>query len=250
MSDAAIDSVDNGAVTEDPNIPFQRMSGRDDLLRDIFDSHCKIYQPSYICDVGAFNGDESYRFAAAMPESTVVAFEASPRNYKQFYLDSERFANLPNFRINHRAISDYNGEITFNVLDAGEANDWRRAANSILPRTDGVASTAVTVPCSTLDASFGANIIKRNTFALWIDVEGALDKVLLGAQEVLKKTLFLRAEVEWKEFWSGQKLAPEMKELIASYGFELLGDSHLPNAYDQSDVLFVNKRLGDLIDRN
>lgn len=247
MSEITVTQPEDAAVVEDPSVPFQKMNGRDALLREIFDNFCKMYQPSYICDIGAFNGDESFRFAAAMPDSTVVAFEASPRNYKQFYLDSNRFADVPNFHVLHRAIADYNGEITFNVLDAGESSDWRRAANSILSRTDGVASTAVTVPCSTLDACFGANVIKRNTFALWIDVEGALDKVLAGATEVLKRTLFLRAEVEWKELWAGQVLAPQLKELISAYGFDLVGDSYVSSAFDQSDVLFVNRRLGELI---
>lgn len=243
-----MDDIDNSNVEteEDPSFPFQRMSGRDALLRDVFDNLCKLYSPSYICDIGAFNGDESYRFAQLIPDSTVVAFEGSPRNYQQFYVESSRFANLPNFRINHCAVTDYTGEITFNVLDAGDEGDWRRAANSIMARTDGVQASAVTVPCATLDACFGANIICRNTFALWIDVEGALDKVLLGAQNILKRTLFLRAEVEWKEFWQGQTLAPELKKMIASYGFELLADSHLPNAYDQSDVLFINQNIAEL----
>lgn len=247
LSEVAATTSEDTALVVDPSVPFQKMNGRDDLLREVFDNFCKMYRPSYICDIGAFNGDESFRFATAMPDSSVVAFEASPRNYKQFYLDTERFAMVPNFHVLHRAIADYNGEITFNVLDAGESSDWRRAANSILARTDNVTSTAVTVPCSTLDSCFGANVIKRNTFALWIDVEGALDKVLAGATEVLKRTLFLRAEVEWKELWAGQMLAPQLKGLISDYGFDLVGDSFVSSAFDQSDVLFVNRRLGELI---
>ena len=234
---------------EDPSLPFYRMSGRNDLLREIFDNHCKLYRPSFICDIGSFNGDESFRFANNFPESSVFAFEACPQYYREFYLENDRFTTLPNFHIKHRAIGDQNGEISFNVLEAGEANDWRRGANSILPRTDGAIYREVTVPCSTLDSCFGKNVIRRNTFALWIDVEGALDKVLAGAKEVLSQTMFIRAEVEWKELWVGQKLAPELKKLIASHGFYLVGDSYIPNAYDQSDVIFVNKRIVELIDR-
>ncbi|WP_052208241.1 FkbM family methyltransferase [Croceibacterium mercuriale] len=247
MNELQVDDVVHEQTTLDPSVPFQKMRGRDDLLRDIFDQLCLICCPSLICDIGAFNGDESYRFAHLMPESTVFAFEASPQNYQQFYVDSARFASVPNFHVSHRAITDYDGEIAFNVLDADEANDWQRGANSILQRTDGVTSKSVTVPCSTLDASFGGNVIDRNTFALWIDVEGALDKVLAGAQKVLSKTLFLRAEVEWKECWVGQKLASELKEMIGAYGFSLVGDSHVPQAYDQSDVLFINNNIKHLL---
>lgn len=232
------------AVPTDPNIPFTKMSGRDELLRQIFDNLCTTLKPTIVCDVGAFNGDESWRFAQLLPESTIVAFEASPQNYNQFYVENDRFSAIANFRINQLAVADYNGEITFNVLDADNSSaDWRRAANSILARTDMATAKQVRVPCITLDNYFGSYTIQDNTFAMWLDVEGALDKVLAGAKEVLQKTLFLRAEVEWKELWAGQKLAPELKTMIESYGFQLLADSFLPDAYDQSDVVFVNKRL-------
>jgi FkbM family methyltransferase len=243
------DTVENQQPTlaSDPSYPFQKMNARDDILREIFDSFCQIYQPSFICDIGAFNGDESFRFATAMPDSMVMAFEASPRNYNKFYVNNRRFDHLPNFRVTNRVIADYVGEIPFNVLDAGDSDDWRLGANSILTRTDGDNGQSVTVPCSTLDACFGKSVISRNTFALWVDVEGALDKVLAGSQQVLKRTLFLRAEVEWREFWQGQKLAPELKSLIESYGFSLVADSFVPAAYEQSDVLFMNKDLKSLI---
>jgi FkbM family methyltransferase len=253
VSEVANEVVELAVASEpvevtDPNIPFTKMSIRDERLRQIFDNLCAAFKPSIVCDIGAFNGDESWRFAHLLPESKVVAFEASPQNYKQFYVENDRFKSVPNFRVNHKAVANYNGEISFNVLDAEDTSaDWRRAANSIMSRTDGNTSKQVTVPCTTLDSYFGTYAIQDNTFAMWLDVEGALDKVLAGAPEVLSKTLFLRAEVEWKELWAGQVLAPEMKQLIEGYGFQLLGDSYIPNGYDQSDVVFVNKKLLDIL---
>lgn len=243
---AAIPPDTTSTVAGDPNVPFQKMAGRDDLLRELFDNLCLAWKPSIVCDIGAFNGDESFRFAHLLPGSLILAFEGSPTNFRQFYIDNDRFSRVPNFRAVHRAIADHDGEISFNILDAGEAADWRRAANSLLPRTDGEASKVVTVPCATLASSLGLNVIEKNTFALWIDVEGALDKVLLGAEPVLRRTLFLRAEVEWKELWSGQKLAPELKQMISSYGFDLVGDSYIPDGFDQSDVLFINRNAAAL----
>lgn len=244
-------AIEAPAVTEpvtDPNIPFTKMVARNEILRQIFDNLLVAFKPTIVCDIGAFNGDESWRFAHLLPESKVVAFEASPNNYRQFYVENDRFKSVPNFRINHKAVADYSGELTFNELDAeDDAADWRRASNSILTRTDGNTAHQVTVPCTTLDSYFGTYAIQDNTFAMWLDVEGALDKVLAGAQEVLKKTLFLFAEVEWTEKWDGQKLAPELKEIIEGYGFQLLADTFLPKGYDQSDVVFVNTKLLDIL---
>lgn len=232
----------------DPSIPFTKMTDRDVILRDLFDGLCTLFRPSVICDVGAFNGDESYRLAHLIPEAKVYAFEASPRNFQQFYVAETRFSDVANFTIEHAAVSDVTGAIQFNVLDATDASsDWRRAANSILSRTDNINAKTVSVPSVTLDTYFAASNIELNTFALWIDVEGALEKVLLGANNVLQRTLLIRTEVEWKELWAGQKMAPEMKTLIESKGFTVFGDTFVENAYDQSDVVFVNKNLLSLL---
>ena len=232
----------------DPSAPFTRMTDRDTVLREIFDGLCVLLRPSIVCDIGAFNGDESYRIANLLPQAKICAFEASPRNFQQFFVENTRFEKIPNFRIEHSAVSDMNGEISFNVLDAGaEGSDWRRAANSILSRTDDIVGNSVTVNSITLDSYFGADRIDTNLFALWIDVEGALEKVLLGADHVLKRTLLIRTEVEWKELWTGQKLAPEMKALIESKGFMVFGDTFQQNAYDQSDVVFINKNVLNLL---
>lgn len=246
MSGLVFDLENNGDTfpATDPSIPFTMMRARDELLRQLFDNLCTTFKPSIVCDVGAFNGDESWRFSALLPKSNIIAFEGSPQNYQQFYIENERFKCLPNFRINHLVVTDYVGEISFNVLNSdNDFVDWRRGANSVMERVDDVTSTQVTVPCVTLDSYFGVPTVEANTFAMWLDVEGALDRVLAGAHEVLKKTLFLRAEVEWKELWRGQKLAPELKATIEGFGFQLLGDSFIENGYDQSDVVFLNRRL-------
>jgi FkbM family methyltransferase len=224
------------------------MSMRDHKLREIFDGFCSTLRPSVVCDIGAFNGDESFRLAGLLPLSRIVAFEASPQNFAQFFGPASRFSSMPNFQIVHKAVSDQNGTIEFNVLDAeNEASDWRRAANSIRMRADKLDTRQVLVDATRLDDHFGSEMIQNNTFALWIDVEGALEKVLDGAPEVLSRSLIIRTEVEWKELWLGQRLAPEIKRQLSDSGFHILADTYLPDAYDQSDILLINRNLIDLI---
>lgn len=232
----------------DPSIPFTKMQARDDVLRDIYDKLMLAFKPNTVCDVGAFNGDETFRFTKLVPDADFFAFEASDWNFKSFWRDAPRWKSLPKVKYENMAVTDYVGNISFNVLDAEEtAGDWRRAANSIMPRSDGLGGRKITVPCTTLDAYFENKGLADRTFMLWIDVEGALDRVISGGKKVLSRTIALRAEVEWKELWKGQKLAPELKAMIEAHGFVVVGDAYLPNAYDQSDVLFLRKDVLNLI---
>ncbi len=229
---------------------YKKVELRDEKLRDVFDGFCQTFRPSIVCDVGAFNGDDSYRFASLLPDSKVVAFEASPRNVGQFYGPNSRFDGLSNFELAPLAISDRRGNITFHELEAGaEASDWRRAASSVHPRNDGLPSKKVEVETTSLDEYFGPEVIDQHTFALWVDVEGALDKVITGARRTLDRTLFIRAEVEWKRVWRGQVLAPQIKKQFERLGFLVVADSHEPNTYKQSDILLLNRKFINLITR-
>ncbi len=225
------------------------MSTRDKYLRDLFDRLLLAFKPDTLCDVGAFNGEETFRFAELMPEANIFAFEASDLNYSQFWVGNERLKRYTNVKIINQAITDYTGTVDFNVLDAEDtAADWRRASNSLVEtRADGLKSRKITVPCTTLDDFFAPLAIDDRTFMLWIDVEGALDRVLDGATSVLERTIGMRVEVEWKELWANQKLAPELKSRLEAHGFFVVGDTYLPNGYDQSDVLLLRKDALNLV---
>lgn len=213
---------------------------RDLLMRDAFDSLIVAFKPDIICDIGSYNGDEAARFRRLLPDAHVFAFEGSIDNVERFMRprDDLRYVNIENL-----AVSDQNGEVTFHILDANpEGIDWRRMANSLNPRNDGHASREVTVNSVMLDSYFSAEIEGNDTFALWIDVEGALDKVLSGASQLLDRTMVLKAEVERAEFWKDQKLAQDIIALLEEKNFIFLGDTFVEGASLQSDALFVNAK--------
>jgi FkbM family methyltransferase len=236
------------STQNDPSIPFTKMSARDKYLRDLFDRLLVAFNPNTICDVGAFNGDETFRFAATMPNADIFAFEASDLNFNQFWHENPRLKQYPKVTITQNAVTDYTGTVDFNVLDAeNHAGDWRRAANSLVPRVDGLKSRTITVPCTTLDDFFGTRSINDRTFMMWIDVEGALDRVIGGSRHVLERTIGMRVEVEWKELWANQKLAGDVKAQLEAHGFFVVGDTFIPNGYDQSDVLLLRKDVLNLL---
>ena len=227
---------------------WQRLQRRDEQLRRIFDSLLEAFEPSIVCEVGAFNGDESLRFHGLSPKSNFYLFEANARNYHQFLLGNPLLANHPGTTIEHVAVNDCPGEVEFHVLDAEDtAADWRRAASSMLQRGDGLASQTERVRAITLDNYFQEQLARGQSFALWIDVEGALDRVLNGALNVLRQTVLVRAEIEWAEVWRGQALGQESKDMLESLGFACIGDSLVPGTHSQSDVVFVRKDALNLI---
>lgn len=216
---------------------FQREKDR--RMRDLLDAIAVISQPDIICDIGSYNGDEIARFHTKVPSAACHVFEANPNNISE---QIGKRTDLDKVIVNNVAVADYDGEISFNILESStQETKWRRAAGSIYERSDGVGGVKVTVPCTRLDTYFAKQLDADRTFLLWIDVEGALDRLLTGAPRVLSRTIALRAEVERRSFWKGQKLADEIISRIEQAGFLLLGDTHSRDSFGQSDVLFVNR---------
>lgn len=219
--------------------PWSLLHQKDDILRKLLDGIAVCASPDVIADVGCFNGDEIARLHSLCPEADCHAFEANERNLTNYIAPRQDIIGVT---LNHLAVADYDGQIEFTILDVeGEADDWRRGAGSLNKRTDGMGGTTVTVACTRLDTYFEQQLRDNCTFLLWIDVEGALDRVIAGGQKVLRRTIALRAEVERFEFWEGQTLADEILAKFDALGFILLADSFTPAAFEQSDVIFLNR---------
>jgi FkbM family methyltransferase len=229
---------------------WERLKRRDDRLRRIFDGLLASFEPSIVCEVGAFNGEETLRFHGLCPQSSFYLFEANAKNYNQFLLGNPSLSGHSRTVIEHVAVSDSVGEVEFHVLEADDtAADWRRAASSMLLRGDGLTFQSERVRAITLDSYFHEHLaVGGHSFALWIDVEGVLDRVLAGATSVLERTVLLRAEVEWAEVWRGQALGQDSKDLLDRLGFVCVGDSFTPHSHSQSDVVFVRRDALNLIE--
>jgi FkbM family methyltransferase len=214
---------------------------KDRIMRDAFDGFIKATLPDILCDIGSCNGDEAVRFKRLSPRSRVYAFEANKQNVEQFINTRE---DLGGVTVENAAVSDMDGEIAFNILEAEESpSDWRRGSGSIYVRSvdDYCPSVPVTVQSLRLDTYFDDDLGANRTFVLWIDVEGAVDRVLNGAKRVLSQTLLIRAEVERFQYWQNQKLAEEVIATAEKAGFLLIGDSYTPELNEQFDILLVNR---------
>jgi FkbM family methyltransferase len=225
------------------------LSLRDDVMRELIDFMVTSARPSIICDVGSYNGEEALRFAALSPASRVYAFEANRSNIEHYLQPAVTRAGLANVHVENLAVSDTVGTTQFNVLESDRSDpfDWRRMAGSLLRRNDDRPYTTELVTCTTLDFYFADRA--RDTFALWIDVEGALDRVLAGAHRVLSRTVIFRAEVERLSYWEGQRLVGEVAAIAEELGFHFLADTYVEGGPGQSDALFLNRNWQELIRR-
>jgi FkbM family methyltransferase len=222
--------------------PSDVLRHKDVIMRNAFDGILMATRPDIVCDVGSFDGADSARFSRIAPWSRLYAFEANNDNIVRFIKSR---SDLERVTIENIAVCEVDGEITFHILvgegDNKEPPIWQQAAGSLHVRVNDIPSRPVTVPSVRLDTYFKREIENKSTFILWIDVEGALDRVLAGAKKVLEQTILLRAEVEHREFWAGQMMADEVISLAEKAGFLLLCDSWTPRENGQSDVLMINR---------
>jgi FkbM family methyltransferase len=203
-------------------------------------------QADIICDIGCFNGDDTAWMANLCPSARVVGFEANKRNFDQFLKHTDNFQ--PNCEFHNLAISNKQEILQFYELEAEDTPaDWRRAAGSLNKRNDDTPYRNREIKAVRLDDFFKSDISASKLFGLWIDVEGALDAVLHGAEEVLKRTLIIHAEMEHHAFWKDQMLAKDLVPKLENSGFKLIGDSYVPDAYPQSNILFIKKDWLELL---
>ncbi len=189
-------------------------SGSAKALVDFFFGVVRISKPSTFLECGAKKAEASIRARKLLPDARIVAFEASPENYKAFSTTRGFVEN--NIEYRHQALNDRAGTVTFNIRRKMNGEPINHTgANSILLRTaDNVEYDHYEVPCIALDDEFG---VENETFALWIDVEGASKQVISGGQKTLSKANAVLIEVEdyyaWEEQWTTDTVVQNLYNL-------------------------------------
>lgn len=204
-------------------------------LRKMFFALLPAVAPDLFVEAGAHDGSSARRARKLLPAASVIAFEANPHNHAR-YIKAHDFNAL---KVDYRlaALSDSNGPVTFKVLTADQhsAQGVYSGRSSLLLREDPKADyESVTVPGVRLDSLVDSTA----RAALWVDVEGASEKVLGGADALLDKTALLMIEVESAPFWQGQWLVHDVLAHLIARGF-------IPIARDferkhQFNVLFLS----------
>jgi FkbM family methyltransferase len=223
-------------------------------LKDAFLDLLPRVWPTVFCDIGAHDAAIARDVKKLLPDCVVHAFEANPEIYAAF-AGSQSSSGVDYRNI---AITDRIGEVTVfaprslskayidgRVVDARITEPRTTGKTSLRKRNESAQYQDFVVPGTSLDAFF-SDAGGGERFALWIDAEGAADKVLRGASSVLQQTVLIFIEAENFEFWKGQTASGSIARMLILHGF-------IPIARDQEygdkqfNMLFLRAEIAEVI---
>lgn len=206
-----------------------------------------------IFDIGCYDGEDSIEFLRLLPTAEVYAFDADPRSISLF---EKRRSEEEKSRIKLQplAVSNINGLVPWFSSNSESRRHfpdqtfWSASSSLNPPRHSGRVFPDINftqtsfVESVRLDTWVEHNRIEGHIDLIWLDVNGAEVSFILGAQETLKKTLFLYTEFSKTE--NGQLFvgAPSIEDLcrllpnfdvqgvysyLGNYGNVLLRNRHL-----------------------
>ena len=205
-------------------------------LVDVFFDLCVITGADHFVEAGAKEAGASLR-ALDVGFSSARAFEANPYTHKRF----KRKLKKSPVKYRNVALTDEPGSVTFLVRLRDDGTPIPDGQGSLLVRPDHEPGYEdVTVKGVRLDdalAKMGAGRI-----AMWVDVEGAVDKVFGGASDTLDRCDVVIVEVESRSVWDGQAwIDRDVHAALAQHGL-------VPVARDaqsrfQYNVLYLRRSL-------
>lgn len=204
----------------------------------------KIQNPD-IVEIGCNDGTDTVRFLNKYPKaSSIICFEPDPRAIAKF--KQHKFP--PEVRLHETALGNHVGEVTFYQSSGtpdGKRLDWDMSGSIKKPTGHFEYSpwckfdNKLTVPLHTLDYIIREYHSDLDIIDLiWMDVQGAEQDVIEGAENTLELTRFVYAEFShWKRpLYEGQM---DLEQTI-----NMLGQGWEPLAvYENCNVLLKNKEI-------
>jgi len=219
------------------------------LLWDVMDR----LRPTVFFDIGAFDGGIAVAAKQRFPRLLVYSFEANP----EIFALHKATVSAAGATYLNRAISDSVGPVKIyaprtlsryydkGVVLPGHINEPKTTGKtSLLLRNEDAVYEEFNVDGTTLDAFLAEEgfDVAEQRIVLWIDAEGAADKVLQGAEKALASSVAVLVEAENFEFWKEQKDSAYITRELIAKGF-------IPVARDreygdhQFNILFVKAAL-------
>jgi FkbM family methyltransferase len=175
--------------------------------------------PVVLVDVGAYRGGFYRAVAGRCGVARAVLVEAIPERAAQL---RDRHAG-PAVTVVDAAAADADGRrVPFSVNTYAETSSLL-PLRGLMPELAGLDTRperTVTVQTVTLDALYRDQGLARVDL-LKIDVQGAEDRVLEGAQEALARTRLVWIETSFKPLYEGSALFGDVYARLSAAGFEL-----------------------------
>jgi FkbM family methyltransferase len=207
-------------------------------LEKLFFDLVRMSTAKLFLEVGAKDAEASRHVAGTQPDNKVIAFEANPYTFSYF----NNHFDYKNIGVSYQniALAEKSGTVKINVRKNNRGKPIADGQASLLKhKTYAPGHIQVDVKASTMNEVLIQN--SNNKYALWMDVEGALEPVLKGARQVLQYMQVSFIEVETKEFWSGQWVKSDVDNFLKSAGLiEIARDFQ---SRRQCNVIYIPQSL-------
>lgn len=194
-----------------------------------------------ILEIGCNDGGDTLEFLAEFRDCRIHCFECDPRPIREF---RSRVSD-DRCQLHEVAVSDLTGTISLHMSGGTRDNvhkaDWD-LSSSLLEPTGHLA----VYPWVTFHRSCEVATVRLDDWAervipgdvvdfVWMDVQGAEHLVMAGGVSTFARTRFCYFEYAESEMYQGQRLLPELLQMLGTY--------RLLATYQSHNALAVNTRL-------
>ncbi len=232
-----------------------RLFGYDIRARHFLQSHevrrvkfLKEHNISLVLDIGANEGQYAQSIRQEGYKNYIISFEPIQDIFNSLNRKTQVDSR---WNVMNIAIGDFDGYAEINISSFSQVS-------SILSAT-GLAGTDYwkgqhkqKVQVRQLDSLIDEINVHNHRIFLKIDTQGFESKVLKGCQNLLKKhVILIEIELSIREFYSDEKLLPDMYMHIRDMGFELISMApvHVDSTRGyvlQYDCIFIARSILDL----
>ena len=202
-----------------------------------------------IIDVGANEGQFADEILNIFPLAEIHSFEPLSDCFEKL---TANFAGNKKVHTYNFALGEQEGEISFSRSQASPSSSILKMGSlhkKLYPHTAGLIEEKVKI--RRLDDVLGDVDLKKEVL-LKIDVQGAEEKVIRGAIDVLKQTNVVITEVSYATLYENQPLFSDIFVLLGKFDFIYAGNmeqfpSPLTGAPLFADAIFVKKEVHDIL---
>jgi len=197
--------------------------------------------PKTIIDVGANVGQFAIASSKLFESVEIISIEANQDAVEKLKRNVKKISNVD---VISSAVGDYDGSAEFFINSDSQVSsllELGKVRSALFPKSTVVRSQVIQI--SRLDSLLSSSKLSE-PLLLKLDVQGAEEKVLLGADLTLKRVKWVLVEFSFFDLYKGEPSFDVIYKMMIGHGFQLEGimNTHLSpdgSAIIEMDVLFL-----------
>ena len=188
-----------------------------------------------IIDCGAHIGTDTIEFAKN-EKNTIYAFEPVEEIFAQLVNNTKDFKNVNCFKL---ALNSNDGEQDM-YISSGESDgssSLLKPKEHLEDHPDVLFNDVRKVKCKNLDSWAKENNVAKVDM-LWLDMQGAEQKMLMASKTILDTVKIIHTEVNLHETYEGIESYKSFKTFLKRSGFKIIVEA-IPKGYYGGNVLFI-----------